>query len=89
MAPGVPHRTSTLALRVQFYGRDGQKVLGTSQDDIQSLLPLIRRALTSLRLPFPKSTNVFKPDDAKSIIDMYWDVVTIRVRSRVLYPSFN
>ncbi len=90
MAPGVPHRSSTLALRIQFHGRDALKVLDTSQDSIQSLLPLIRKALTSLRLPHPKTTNVIKPDDAASFIDMYWDVVTVKVRSRVLlYPPFN
>jgi len=89
MAPGVTHRSSTLALRIQFHGRDALKVLDTSQDSIQSLLPLIRTALTSLRLPHPKATNVIKPHDAASIIDMYWDVVTVKGHQQLLQSVIN
>lgn len=83
-------RSITLALRIHFTGRDGVKVSATTQDDIESLLPWLRKTLTSLRLPQPKSQNVIKPYEATSVVDMYWDVELTRVRSRVLlYPPFN
>ncbi|KAI0002527.1 hypothetical protein BJV74DRAFT_882149 [Russula compacta] len=69
-------RSRTLALRIQFNGLDGLKVSSTGQGDIQSLVPWLRDTLKSLRLPHPKPTNIVKPSDATSIIDMYWDVET-------------
>ncbi|KAI0292029.1 hypothetical protein BC826DRAFT_461051 [Russula brevipes] len=66
---------STLALRIQFNGEDGQRVTG--QDDIQSLLPWLRDILSGFRLPHPKSTNVMKSSDVTNAIDMYWDVEPI------------
>jgi hypothetical protein len=69
----VNSRSGTLALRIQFNGRDGQHVSRTSQDHIQSLLPWLRAVLTRLHLPHPKPTNVIKPNYATSVVDMYWD----------------
>jgi len=83
-------RSITLALRIHFNRHDGLKVSATTQDDIESLIPWLRKTLTSLRLPHPKSQNIVKPHEATSIIDMYWDIELARVRSRVLlYPSFS
>jgi len=71
-------RSITLALRIHFSGRDGLKVSATTQDDIESLIPWLRKTLTSLRLPHPKIQNIIKPHEATSIIDMYWDVDLVR-----------
>jgi len=88
-SPGATHRIFTLALRIQFSGRDALKISGTSQDRFQSLLPWLRKILTSLRLPCPKTANFVKPYDARGIIDMFWDIEADKVSSRVLYPSFS
>jgi len=83
-------RSTTLALRIHFNGRDGLEVSATTQDNIESLIPWLRKTLTRLRLPHPKSQNIIKPHEATSIIDMYWDVDLARVRSRVLLcPPFS
>src|SRR6267154_1760698 len=66
-------RGGTLALRIQFRGSNGQKVLRTSQDDIQSIVPWLKAILTKLHLPHPKPTNVIKSTDTSSIIEMFWD----------------
>lgn len=63
----------TFALRIQFKGYNGQKVLRTSQDDIQSIVPWLKAILTNLHLPHPKPTNVLKSIDTSSIIEMFWD----------------
>jgi hypothetical protein len=79
----------TLALRIQFKGYNGQKVLRTSQDDIQSLVPWLKAILTSLQLPHPKPTNVIKSIDTSSIIEMFWDhAESTDVRAHVLHPPF-
>jgi hypothetical protein len=79
----------TLALRIQFKGYNGQKVLRTSQDDIQSLVPWLKAILTTLHLPHPKPMNVVKSIDTSSIIEMFWDhAESIDVRVHVLYPPF-
>ncbi|KAI0273041.1 hypothetical protein BGY98DRAFT_999644 [Russula aff. rugulosa BPL654] len=66
-------RGGTLALRIQFKGYNGQKVLRTSQDDVQSLVPWLKSILTTLHLPHPKPSNVIKNIDTSSIIEMFWD----------------
>jgi len=66
----------TVALRIRFDGQDGLRVLRTNQHDIPSLIPWLREILTSLRLPHPKPSNVLKPDDCTSVIEMYWDVAS-------------
>jgi len=63
----------TLVLRIQFKGYNGQKVLRTSQDNIQSLVPWLKVILTTLHLPHPKPTNVIKSVDTSSIIELFWD----------------
>ena len=83
MAYTAAPRTITLALRIHFNGREGLKVSATSQDEIESLFPWLRKTVTSLRLPHPKSQNIIKPYEATGVIDMFWDVDTTRVRSRV------
>lgn len=83
-------RSITLALRIRFNGRNGLKVSAATQDNIESLIPWLRKTLTSLRLPHPKIQNIIKPHEATSDIDMYWDVDLARVKSRVLlYPPFS
>jgi hypothetical protein len=91
MAYTAAPRSITLALRIHFNGREGLKVSATTQDGIESLFPWLRKTVSSLRLPHPKSLNIIKPYEAASVIDMYWDVVDItRVRSRVLlYPDLS
>jgi hypothetical protein len=79
-------RNITLALRIQFNGRDGLKVANTNQDHVYLLAPWLRNTLTSLRLPHPKSTNIVKPSDGMGVIDMYWDVETANVRARFVHP---
>ena len=86
---GGPPRGRTLALRIQFNGRSGQKVSRTSQDDIQSLLPWLRTTVKSLRQPEPKSTNVYKRDDAPGVIEMFWDYAEANVRVHVPYSPFR
>lgn len=86
--PPPPLRGGALALRIRFNGRDGQKVSRTSKHDIQSLVPWLRAILSSLRLPHPKASNVFKRDDAPSTIDMFWDFSGVNVRVDALYSSF-
>jgi hypothetical protein len=66
-------RGGTIALRIQFKGSNGQKVLLTSQDNIQSLVPWLKAVLTVLLLPHPKLTNVLKNIEISSIIEMFWD----------------
>jgi len=82
-------RAGTLALRIQFKGQNGQKVSRTSQDDIQSLVPWLKGILTTLHLPYPKSTNVMKSFDTSNVIEMFWDAVgSTAVRAHVLHPPF-
>ena len=87
MLGGNP-KGGTLALRLRFNGRDGQKVSRTGQHDVQSLVPWLRVVLSKLRLPHPKISNVFKRDDAPSIIDVFWGYADVNVRARVLHPPF-
>jgi hypothetical protein len=84
-----PQRVGTIALRIQFNGRDGQNVSRSSQDDIQSLFPWLKATMSSLRLPHPKLSNVIKRIDATNVIDMFWDGENIDVRAYVLYPPFR
>jgi hypothetical protein len=86
---GATHRVFTLALRIQFSGRDALTISGTSQDRFQSLFPWLRDILTSLRLPYPKNANFVKPHEGRGIIDMFWDTEADKVSSRVLYLSFS
>jgi hypothetical protein len=86
---GATPRSFTLALRIQFSGRDALKISSTSRDRLQFLFPWLREILTSLRLPSPKNANFVKPYDARGIIDMFWDLEADKVSSRVLYPSFS
>jgi hypothetical protein len=77
----------TLALRIQFKGYNGTKVLRTNQNDIQSLVPWLKAILTTLHLPHPKPTNVIKTID--TIIEMFWDhAESTAVRVHVLHPPF-
>jgi hypothetical protein len=78
----------TLALRIRFNGRDGQKVSRTGQHDIQSLAPWLRAVLSRLRIPHCKTSNVYKRDDAPSIIDVFWDYADVNVRAPVLQTPF-
>lgn len=90
MAYTAAPRSITVALRIHFNGREGPKVSATTQDEIESLFPWLRKTASSLRLPHPKSQNIIKPYEAASVIDMYWDVDITRVRSRVLlYPGLS
>ena len=84
------HRSGgTLALRIQFNGYNGQKVLRTSPDDIQSLVPWLRAILTALHLPHPKPTNVIRRIGTSNIIEMFWDnAESTAVRVHVLHPPF-
>lgn len=78
-------RGGTVALRIHFKGHNGQKVLLTSQDDIQSLVPWLKSILTTLHLPHPKPTNVIKSADTSSIIELFWDhAESTHVRVHVL-----
>lgn len=81
-------RGCTLALRIHFKGDHGQKVLSTSKDDIQSLVPWLRDILTPLRLPHPKTTNVIKNIEASSIIEMFWDHAGVSMSS-ILFPALT
>ncbi|KAN0125884.1 hypothetical protein V8E52_001091 [Russula decolorans] len=74
----------TLALRIQFKGYNGTKVLRTNQNDIQSLVPWLKAILTTLHLPHPKPTNVIKTID--TIIEMFWDHAesTARLEANVI-----
>ncbi len=82
-------RGGTLALRIQFKGYNGEKVLRTSQDDIQSLVPWLKVILTTLHLPHPKPTNVIKNIDTSSIIELFWDnAESTDVRAHVLHSPF-
>jgi hypothetical protein len=82
-------RGGTLALRIQFRGYNGEKVLRTSQDDVQSLVPWLKSILTTLHLPHPKPTNVIKSIDTSSIIEMFWDhAESTDVRVHVFHPLF-
>ena len=72
-ASALHKRGGTLALRIHFKGNNGQKVLRTSQDDIQSLVPWLKAILTTLHLPHPKPTNVIKRIDTSSTIELFWD----------------
>jgi hypothetical protein len=76
-------RNITLALRMQFDGLNGLNLLITDKDHIHVLVPWLRRILTSLRLPFPKPTNIVKPDDGIGVIDMFWDIESRNVRACV------
>ncbi|KAI9451777.1 hypothetical protein F5148DRAFT_1289913 [Russula earlei] len=90
MSHSATHRRgSTLALRILFRGRARLRVLRTSKDDISSLLPWLRDILTDLRLPHPKSSNVIKPNDTTSAIEMYWDVEFAQVGPRTLHQPFS
>jgi hypothetical protein len=83
-------RGGTLALRIQFKGYNGQKVLRTSQDDVQSLVPWLKSILTTLHLPHPKPSNVIKNVDTSSIIEMFWDhAESTDVRVHVLHLPFS
>jgi hypothetical protein len=86
---GGPPRGRTLALRIRFNGWSGQKVSRTSQDDMQSLVPWLRATMQSLRLPAPKSTNVFKRDEATGVIETFWDYAEANVRVHVPHPPFR
>jgi|SRR5712671_5900360 len=82
-------RGNTLAMRIRFDGQSALRVLRTNQDNIQSLIPWLREILTSFRLPHPKSSNVIKPNDYASVIEMYWDIASTQVGARVLYQPFS
>ncbi len=85
----MPRHGGTFALRIQFKGHGGDKVLYTSQNNVQSLVPWLRATLSSLHLPHPKPTNVLKSIDTSSIIDMFWDQAEgYDVRNYVLHPPF-
>ena len=82
-------RGGTFALRIQFKGYNGQKVLRTHQDNIQSLVPWLKVILTTLHLPHPKPTNVIKNIDESSIIEMFWDhPESTDVSAHVPHPTF-
>jgi hypothetical protein len=81
----VNDQGGTLAFRIQFNGQDGQKVLCTSQDDIESLVPWLWATLSSLHLPHPRPKNIIKRNDATSVIEMFWDhAMDVYVRAHVL-----
>ncbi|KAI0300564.1 hypothetical protein B0F90DRAFT_432300 [Multifurca ochricompacta] len=84
-----PTTPFTLVLRIQFYGHGDLRVSDVDQDRIQNIVPWLRRTLTSLRLPHPKSTNFMKPYDDTSIIDMYWDLENTNVRDRRLCHPYT
>jgi len=79
----------TLALRIQFKGLNGHKVLCTNQDDVQSLVPWLKTTMSSLQLPHPKPTNVLKSPDASSTIDMFWDAENVDVLERNVTNRFR
>ncbi|KAH9965257.1 hypothetical protein BC827DRAFT_842120 [Russula dissimulans] len=80
---------ATLALRIHFDGQGALRVLGTDQDDTQSLIPWLREVLTSLRLPHPKPSNVIRPNDYTSVIDMYWDLASTQTLVRAVVNRCN
>ena len=91
--PEGHRRGGTVALRIQFNGYNGQKVLHTSPDDIQSLVPWLKSILSTLQLPHPKPTNVIRRigpiGTSNSIIEMFWDhAESTVVRVHVLHPPF-
>lgn len=83
------HRGGTFALRIQFKGENGEKVSGTSQDDIQSLVPWLKAILSILHLPHPKPSNVIKNNHTSSIIELFWDhPESTDVSVHVVHPPF-